>query len=165
VVADPSAAGGARVANPDAGAAKLSAALANPANYIELTFQAQAGVAYHLWMRGKADKNAWANDSVFVQFSGSVDANGVPVNRIGTTGAATASIEDGTNAGLSGWGWADDSYSGFGTAMYFVTTGTHTVRIQVREDGVSLDQLVLSADKYATVAPGATKNDATILAR
>jgi hypothetical protein len=165
VVADPSAAGGARVANPDAAAAKLSAALANPANYFELTFQAQAGVAYHLWLRGKADKNAWANDSVYVQFSGSVDANGNPVNRIGTTGAATVSIEDGTNAGLSGWGWSDDAYGGFGSAMYFATTGTHTVRIQVREDGVSLDQIVLSADRYATVTPGATKNDATILAR
>jgi len=30
---------------------------------------------------------------------------------------------------------------------------------------VSLDQIVLSAEKYATVAPGATKNDAMILAR
>jgi len=49
--------------------------------------------------------------------------------------------------------------------MYFATTGTHTLRIQVREDGLSLDQIVLSADKYAAVSPGATKNDKTILAR
>ena len=87
-------------------------ALANPANYFELTFQAEAGIAYHLWMRGKADNNAWANDSVFVQFSGEVNASGAPINRIGTTGAATLSIEDGTNAGLAGWGWGDDSYTG-----------------------------------------------------
>ena len=70
LVADASAAGGARVWNKDAAAPKLPAALANPANYFELTFQAEAGVAYHLWLRGKADKNAWANDSVYVQFSG-----------------------------------------------------------------------------------------------
>ena len=165
LVADPTAAGGARMANPDAAAAKLTTALANPANYFEVTFQAEAGVAYHFWMRGKADKNAWANDSVYVQFAGSVDAAGAPINRIGTTGAATVSIEDGTNAGLSGWGWADDSYSGFGSAMYFATSGTQTLRIQVREDGVSLDQIVLSADRYATVAPGATKNDTTLLER
>jgi putative Ig domain-containing protein len=165
LVADPTAAGGARMSNPDAAAAKLTAALANPTNYFEVTFQAEAGVAYHLWLRGKADKNAWANDSVYVQFAGSVDAAGAAINRIGTTGAATVSIEDGTNAGLSGWGWADDSYSGLGSAMYFATTGTQTVRIQVREDGVSLDQIVLSADKYAAVAPGATKSDATILER
>ena len=25
-------------------------------NYFDLTFQADAGVAYHLWLRGKADK-------------------------------------------------------------------------------------------------------------
>ena len=165
LVADPTAAGGARMANPDLAAAKLTTALANPANYFEVTFQAEAGVAYHLWLRGKADKNAWANDSVFVQFSGSVDATGAAINRIGTAGAATVSIEDGTNAGLSNWGWADDSYGGFGAAMYFATTGTQTLRIQVREDGVSLDQIVLSAEKFATAAPGATKNDAMILAR
>jgi hypothetical protein len=49
--------------------------------------------------------------------------------------------------------------------MHFATTGTHTIRIQLREDGLSLDQIVLSADRYATAAPGATKNDATILER
>jgi hypothetical protein len=35
----------------------------------------------------------------------------------------------------------------------------------VREDGLSLDQIVLSAARYAASAPGATKNDTTILAR
>jgi hypothetical protein len=163
--ADPSAAGAARIANPEANAAKLSAALANPANYFELTFQAEAGVPYHLWLRGKAEKDSWANDSVFVQFSGSVSATGAAVNRIGTTGAATVSIEDGVNAGLAGWGWADDSYGGFGSAVYFAATGPQTIRVQVREDGLALDQIVLSADKYATAAPGATKQDATIVAR
>ena len=116
LVADATAAGGARMANPDANAAKVNAALATRSNYFEMTFQAQAGVAYHLWLRGKADKNSWANDSVFVQFSGSVNASGAPVNRIGTTGAATVSVEEGTNAGLANWGWADDSNGGFAGA-------------------------------------------------
>ena len=40
---------------PDAGAAKLTTALASPANYFELTFSAQAGVPYHLSLYGKAD--------------------------------------------------------------------------------------------------------------
>ena len=73
-VADATAAAGARLWNPDRGAAKVASALAAPVNYFEMTFNAQAGVAYHLWMRGKADKNSWANDSVYVQFSGAVDA-------------------------------------------------------------------------------------------
>jgi hypothetical protein len=42
------------------------------AHYFELTFQADAGVAYHLWMRGKAVNNYWGNDSVYVQYSDSV---------------------------------------------------------------------------------------------
>ena len=73
--------------------------------------------------------------------------------------------QSGSNAGLANWGWADDAYGSFGGAMYFATTGTQTLRIQVREDGLSLDQIVLSADRYVAGAPGATKNDATILAR
>jgi hypothetical protein len=165
LVPDALAAGGARVFNPDAAAAKLTTALANPANYFELTFQAEANVAYHLWIRGKADKNAWTNDSVYVQFSGSVTAAGAAINRIGTTGAATVSIENGTNAGLLGWGWGDDSYEGFGSSMYFAASGPQTIRIQVREDGLSIDQIVLSADSYAAAAPGVTKNDTTIVPR
>jgi hypothetical protein len=34
---------------------------------------------------------------------------------------------------------------------------------QTREDGVSMDQIVLSAEKHLTVRPGAAKRDATIL--
>ena len=114
IVADASAAGGRRVWNKDVAAAKVPAALANPANYFELTFNAFAGMGYHLWLRGKADKDSWANDSVFVQFSGSVNAAGTAVNRIGTTGAATVSIEEGANAGVAGWGWADENYGALG---------------------------------------------------
>jgi putative Ig domain-containing protein len=164
-VADATAAGGARLWNPDKAAAKLAAALAVPVSYFEMTFTAQAGVAYHLWMRGKADKNSWANDSVYVQFSGSVDAGGAAQYRIGTTSSTFYSVEDGSNAGLAGWGWNDDSYSGLAAPVYFAATGPQTIRIQVREDGLSLDQIVLSSGIYLTAAPGAFKNDATILPR
>ena len=165
IVADATAAGGRRLANPDAAAPKLAAALAAPQNYFELTFVAEAGVPYHLWMRGKAQGNQWTNDSVYVQFSGAVTAAGAPINGIGTTSGAAVSIEDGSGAGLSEWGWADDSYGGFAAPMYFGATGAQTIRVQVREDGVSLDQIVLSADRYSTAAPGAAKNDATIVPR
>jgi hypothetical protein len=164
-VADATAAGGARLSNPDRAAAKLANALAAPANYFEMTFEAQAGVAYHFWMRGKADKNSWANDSVYVQFSGSVDSRGAAIYRIGTTSATWPSVENGTNAGLSGWGWNDDSYEGFAAPLYFATSGPQTIRVQVREDGLSIDQIVLSSSAYLTTAPGAAKNDTTILPR
>jgi hypothetical protein len=164
-VTDATAAGGARLWNPDRGAAKLATALAAPVNYFEMTFQAQAGVAYHFWMRGKADKNSWANDSAYVQFSGTVDSHGAALSRIGTTSATWPSVENGTNAGLSGWGWNDDSYEGFAPPLYFATSGPQTIRVQVREDGLSIDQIVLSSAAYLTTAPGAAKNDITILPR
>jgi Putative Ig domain len=164
-VADATAAAGVRLWNPDRGAAKVSAPLAAPVNYFEITFNAQAGLPYHLWMRGKADKNNWANDSVYVQFSGAVDSRGVALYRIGTTAGTSVSIEEGTNAGLSGWGWNDNSYGGLASPLYFATSGPQTLRVQVREDGLSLDQIVLSSSVYLTTAPGALKNDTTIVPR
>jgi hypothetical protein len=37
------------------------------------------------------------------------------------------------------------------------------VRVQTREDGLSIDQIVLSPATYLATAPGALKNDTTIL--
>jgi len=37
--------------------------------------------------------------------------------------------------------------------------------VQQREDGISVDQIVLSSVKYINSAPGAGKNDVTILPR
>ncbi len=163
VVADGTAAGGSRIENPDAGGAKINTAFANPSSYIELTFEAQANTPYRLWIRGRAHNNYWGNDSVHVQFSGSVNASGVPIYRIGTTDAAWVNLEDCSGCGLAGWGWQDNGYGGLGPVIYFATSGTHTIRIQTREDGFSIDQIVLSAGTFLTVAPGALKNDTTIL--
>ena len=164
-VADTTAAGGAKLWNADKGAAKVTIALASPTNYFEMTFIAQAGIPYHLWMRGKADKNNWANDSVYAQFSGSVDASGAARYRIGTTAATVYSVEDGTNAGVSNWGWNDDSYDGIAAPIYFATSGPQTIRVQVREDGLAIDQMVLSSGTYLNGSPGAFKNDTMILPR
>jgi hypothetical protein len=164
-VADPQAAGGARLWNPDAAVAKLPAALAVPPNYFDLTFSAEAGRAYRLWMRGRAQNDAWANDSVFVQFSGSVTATGTPVTRIGTTDSTWVGIEDCSGCGLSGWGWQDNAYGtgALGPLVYFAVTGPQTIRIQQREDGISLDQVVLSPQQYLTISPGLTKQDTLVL--
>ena len=165
VVSDASAAGGARVHNPDAGAAKLANALANPGTYLELQFNAQAGVAYRLWIRGRAQDDNPFNDSIFVQFNDSVDDQGAARSRIGTTGSEVINLEDCFACGLSGWGWQDNGWGGgeLGPLVYFANNGAHTLRIQVREDGLSLDQIVLSPQAYLTTAPGAVVNDNTIL--
>ena len=67
--------GGMTMRHPDQGAAKLTTARTSPADYFEVTFSAYAGVPYQLVMLGKADQNYWGNDSVFVQFSGSVTSS------------------------------------------------------------------------------------------
>ena len=163
IEADATAAGGARIRYPDAGGPRLSTAFANPSHYFELTFTAQAGTAYRLWMRGKADANSTNNDSAWVQFSGSVDSNGVPVFRIGTTSATMFNLEDCTGCGLSAWGWNDNLLGGLGPLIYFASSGTETVRVQLREDGLALDQILLSPQTYLNNSPGAGKNDTTIL--
>jgi hypothetical protein len=165
VVADGSAASGARLVNADAGASKLASASAAPASYFELPFTAQTGRAYRLWIRGRAQGDSWANDSTFVQFSGSIGSDGLPSFRIGSTSAAIVSIEEGSGTGLSGWGWQDNGYgiAVLGPVIYF-DAPSQKLRVQVREDGLSIDQIVLSPVQFATTAPGAGKNDATILA-
>ena len=166
VESDSTAAGGALIHNPNAGASKVVTALTNPANYIELTFDAEAGVPYHLWIRGRAESNDWANDSVHVQFSDSVTSTGAATFRIGTTSSTAWNLEDCSGCGLSSWGWQDNGWgvNVMGPDIYFASSGTHTIRIQVREDGVMLDQIVLSPQRFLTSAPGQLKNDTTIYA-
>ena len=162
---DTSAAGGVRIANPDAGGAKLETALGSPRDYFEIPFTAEPGRGYHLWIRSKAQNDNWKNDSVFVQFSGSVTSSGSAKFRIGTTSAAMYTLEEGSGAGSSAWGWQDNGY-GYGVlgeTIYF--TGTNQMlRVQAREDGISIDQIVLSPVAYTTRAPGLGKNDTTIIA-
>lgn len=165
LVADATAASGQRAWNPDAGAAKIVTAAASPADYIELTFNAEAGRAYRLWIRGKAERDDWSNDSVHVQFSGSTDAQGTAMYRIGTTSSAEYNLESCKGCGVSGWGWEDNGWGVgvLGPTIYFAATGPQKIRIQTREDGLSIDQVVLSSGTYLTTAPGAAKNDSTIL--
>lgn len=161
-----SAAGQVALHNPDAGAAKITTASTNPANYFEVSFPANAGTAYRLWIRGRADGDYWGNDSVFVQFSGSVNSSGSPVYRSGTTSALEVNLEDCSGCGLQSWGWQDDGWGVgvLGPLVYFQSTGTQTIRVQTREDGFSIDQIVLSPSQYLLSAPGALKNDGVILA-
>jgi hypothetical protein len=163
LVSDATAAGGAALENPDAGEPKLSSALASPANYIEATFRAAAGVPYRVWVRMRAAGDSWTNDSVFVQFSGSVTSTGAATTRIGTSSALTMFLEEGNGAGVNGWGWGDASYGGLAAPVYFNADGMQTIRIQQREDGVSIDQVVISAGEHSQAAPGASKGDTTIV--
>ena len=111
----------------------------------------------------RAINDSYANDSVFVQFSGTVTSAGSATARIGSTSALEVLLEEGREAGVSGWGWADASYGGLAAPIYFNADGTQTIRIQQREDGVQIDQVVISATDHFLDAPGLKKNDGTIV--
>jgi acid phosphatase type 7 len=160
------AAGGTAAVLPNTGRAKALTPLAKPTDYFELTFNVAANVPYRLWIRGRADGNLNTNDSVHVQFTNSVDSAGVARWRIGSTSSAVVNLEDCSGCGNSGWGWEDNgwgSVGALGPQIRFATSGAQTLRVQNREDGFYIDQIVLSASTYLTSSPGANKNDTTIL--
>jgi hypothetical protein len=162
---DPTAAGGQALASIDSGTPKIVTALASPATYAELEFVAEAGRPYRLWLRGRADADYWGNDSVHVQFSDAVDDAGVPAFRIGTTDSAVVNLEDCSGCDIQDWGWQDNGWgvSVLGPELYFAASGSHTLRIQNREDGLAIDQILLSPRTYLDRPPGALKQDPTIL--
>jgi endonuclease/exonuclease/phosphatase family metal-dependent hydrolase len=161
-----SAAGGRLMRSQDHGWATSDVAHASPANYYETSFTAQAGTSYRVWLRLRAIGNSKWNDSVWAQFSDSLDSNGHAVYRIGTASALLFNLETCTNCGVSGWGWSGGAWwVNQQTTLRFASSGTKTVRVQIREDGVEVDQIVLSPSTYRTSAPGSATNDSTILPR
>ena len=163
-IADPSAAGSAPQSL-DRGTAKIVTALSAPATHAELQFVAEAGRQYRLWIRGKALRNYRGNDSIHVQFSDAVDASGNPVFRIGTSDSTVVNLEDYSGCGLGEWGWQDNGWGTgvLGPLVTFAAAGLKTLRIQKREDGLAIDQVVLSPAAYLERSPGALENDTTIL--
>ena len=165
-VSDASAADAVAIVNPNLSAAKFLTARSAPSSYIEGKFHAAAGVPYRVWLRMRAANDHWANDSVFVQFSGSVTSP-TPTSpaawRIGSKNALAIVLEDGRGAGVSQWGWADSGYGTLGAPVYFNQDGEQTIRIQQREDGVRIDQIVISTDAYYDAAPGLVEGDKTIV--
>jgi PLD-like domain len=174
--ADATAAAGVTATTSDTGFAQTAGPLASPTHYVDVTFSANGGVAYTFWMRLKAIANSKYNDSLFVQFSDAL-ASGSPIYPLNTTqGLAVNLATDTTGSSLSNWGWVNGAYwLSQPATLTFASSGTHTLRIQVREDGVEFDQLVLSPSNYFNAsascpaacagAPGPVNNDATIVAK
>ena len=164
---DGSAASGAALRHPNSGAPR-SGALASPLHFFEMTAHVQSGLDYRIWIRGRADNDDPANDSVWVQFSSAVSTTGAPVYMIGTTGATYIALADCSACRPRGWGWQDNgmasSPGALGPRLRFAATGLQTIRVQTREDGLKIDQIVLSSSLYLGGAPGMPTDDTTILA-
>ena len=163
VISDSTAAGGLAVTTP-VSTTKISTPLATPGSYFQMTFPAYSGQAYHLWVRGKAANNSYNHDSAYIQFSDSVSSTGAAADRIGSTSAAVVVLQGCTGAPDQGWGWEDNGWCGTGANIHFKTTGTHTIRVQLRESGFEIDQIVLSPQTYLTAAPGSRTSSTTVLA-
>jgi hypothetical protein len=166
LVADASAAGGQMLASVDKGWANTNSADATPANYVEFVFSASANTPYHVWVRLRASGNSGTNDSVYAQFSDAVTTTGAALYRIATRNALVLNLQQSKNGPLNGWGWIDGAYWLSQTStLRFASTGNHTLRIQTREDGVQIDQIVISPSTYLTTAPGQVSGDSTIIAK
>jgi endonuclease/exonuclease/phosphatase family metal-dependent hydrolase len=135
-------------------------------NYFQRSFSAEGGVPHYLWFRMKAENNHALNDSVWVQFSGTVNgAGGPPIYRVGSTSAIKVVLQECTGAPMSNWGWHDAGWCGAqGRAIVFASSGIQTVRVLQRQDGISIDQIVISSARFAAAAPGPLTNDNTFLA-
>ncbi len=159
-----SGAGGHKLTTPDTGWDAIGSPLTQPSHYVDATVEVQAGVPYHVWFRLRAAADSKWNDSIWVQFDGASDEAGRALWPIGSTSALLVNLEDCIGCGTSGWGWQDNaSWTGQTATVRFADSGRHRLRVQLREDGVDLDQIVLSSARYATAAPGATRNDTTIV--
>jgi len=164
VAGDATAAAGLKLTTPNNGFETLNSALTTPAHYFEVTFNASAGTRYRLWLRLKAQNSDKYNDSVWAQFNDSVDQSGNAIYRTGTTAGLNVNMATCSTCVPAGWGWQNKAYWLPDTGeVWFAASGLHTMRIQVREDGVELDQIVLSPVTYVDQAPGSVTNDATIV--
>jgi hypothetical protein len=163
-VADPSAAGRQILASTDIGWDVTDAALAAPADYVDFTFNADAGTPYHVWLRLRAAGNSMWDDSVWLQFSDATGTDGAALYRIGSTNGLNVNLQSCDGCELAGWGWMDGAYGlRQSSTLTFLTTGPHTLRVQTREDGVQIDQIVLSPSTYLVASPGAVMRDTAIV--
>ena len=170
LAADTSAAGGVKLTTADTGwnsmiETGVDLPHASPANFFEAAFDAPAGVAYTVWVRLRAIAGGKSNDSVWVQFSDAVTTGGAPLYRLGTTDGLLFNLANCSACGSSGWGWKDGAFWITSSAVRFSSGGTHVVRVQPREDGVEVDQIVLTPVSAGAPAPGPAEADATILAK
>jgi acid phosphatase type 7 len=163
-VANTTAAGGEMWTTPDDGWSTVDAPIPAPAHYLEMNFDAEASTTYQIWLRLRGAGDSKWNESVWVQFDQAVTGAGTSLWRIGTSSGLLVNLENCSACGIAGWGWQDNAWwTGQTARVRFATSGRQTLRVQVREDGVSLDQIVLSPVTWFSTAPGALRHDTTIV--
>ncbi|MEO5898233.1 MAG: carbohydrate-binding protein [Vicinamibacterales bacterium] len=159
-----SGAGGQKMHSADLGISNTDRPFADPSDFFEAQFVPEANRAYRVWVRLRAVNDSKYNDSVWVQFSAAVNGSGSPLWRIATTEGLLVNLEPCANCGVSLWGWAGGGWwTGETATVRFTSASTQTLRVQIREDGAEIDQIVLSPVTYFDRVPGATSGDVTIV--
>ena len=131
-----------------------------------MSFTAPAGAAFRLWIRGKALQRLGLQRFCPRAVLRQRDARaGRPSIASAPRPETYVNLEEANGAAFrAGAGRTTASAAGvLGPLVYFADSGTHTIRVQVREDGFSIDQIVLSPDTFLNAAPGANKLDQTKL--
>lgn len=106
----------------------------------------QAG-KYYLWIRGLGDtnrQNEGKDDSLHVGINGTLSDYGKGIS--------------GFPAG--DWHWSNGTRSGYSASIQVPSAGTHTVNIWMREDGLAIDQLVVTNNPEYN--PSSTESDSSL---
>ena len=161
---DPTAAGGARLQSPDLESPSWPLRPVSPARYFELTVNALAGGGVPA-----VDPRAGARQHLHERLGvravrrqrGPVRHAGLPDRHDGRHGLQRGGLQRLRRRGL---GLGRQRIRGERPAQsHSATDGPQRIRVQVREDGLGIDQVVLSSSQWVTKAPGATKNDTVVL--
>jgi len=161
---DASAADGHYLGSNDNGSSSTNAPPAPPADYFEAVFDAPADTPFHLWVRLRASNDSKYNDSVWVQYSDALSGDGQAIYGLGGDTALVVNLARCSGCDVSAWGWQDGAYWLSQTStVRFAASGTHRLRVQAREDGVQIDQVVLSRSQYLFQSPGAFTDDTAIV--
>ena len=160
-----SGAGGEKMQSAEEGWSTTEAPLASPSDYFEAEFVPEMNRAYRIWLRLRGGGDSLSSDSVWVQFSGSVDSDGAPLYRIGSTAALLVNLAACSDCGISFWGWRNTTWwlDQQNTVVRFTSSAPQRIRIQTREDGVEVDQIVLSPVTYFNEAPGSVRDDSVVV--
>jgi hypothetical protein len=158
--------GSVKLATPDNGVAYPNNPPSPAADYFDVTFSADANTPYTIWLRLKATANSKYNDAVWVQFSDAIVGGSAVYPLNSTSGLLVNLATDSSASSLNNWGWQNTAYwLSQATTVSFANSGSHTLRVLVREDGVQLDQIVLSPSTYLSSSPGSVTNDSTIVSK
>lgn len=160
----PGAADGVALTTTDHGWASTDRPLSGPSDYFDVRFAPEPGVPYRIWLRMRAEHDSKWNDSVWLQFS-DARVNGAPSYRINAPEGLAINLEPCSNCGTAGWGWQDGAYWLAKPAVVFGSAAAQTMRVQTREDGVAIDQIVVSASTWVSSPPGQPLLDSTIVPR